>query len=81
MSDPSAMAEAPSAAYARGLRRLAEYWWLLLAYGIVTFGLGLVLALWPGETLTVPRCRPCWYGGWWWLCGGWSGGSSTSWAF
>jgi uncharacterized membrane protein HdeD (DUF308 family) len=31
----------------------ADHWGLVLSYGVLTFGIGLVLALWPGETLTV----------------------------
>jgi uncharacterized membrane protein HdeD (DUF308 family) len=36
-----------------GTARLADHWGLVLTYGLLTFGIGLVLALWPGETLTV----------------------------
>jgi uncharacterized membrane protein HdeD (DUF308 family) len=32
---------------------LVDHWGVLLAYGLVTIGLGLVLALWPDETVTV----------------------------
>jgi uncharacterized membrane protein HdeD (DUF308 family) len=32
---------------------LADSWGLVLAYGVVTLGFGLVLALWPDETLKV----------------------------
>ena len=32
---------------------LADHWGLVLAYGLVTLGLGIVLAVWPGETLKV----------------------------
>jgi len=32
---------------------LTDLWGLVLAYGLLTFGVGLVLAAWPGETLTV----------------------------
>jgi uncharacterized membrane protein HdeD (DUF308 family) len=32
---------------------LARQWKVVLATGIVTFGLGVVLAAWPGETVTV----------------------------
>jgi uncharacterized membrane protein HdeD (DUF308 family) len=35
------------------LRDLADHWGLVLAYGVVTLGLGVVLAAWPGETLLV----------------------------
>ncbi|MGH3334744.1 MAG: HdeD family acid-resistance protein [Nocardioides sp.] len=33
--------------------RLVDHWGLVLAYGLVTIGFGLVLALWPDETLKV----------------------------
>jgi uncharacterized membrane protein HdeD (DUF308 family) len=32
---------------------LAEHWGLVMTYGVVTFVLGVILAVWPGETLTV----------------------------
>jgi uncharacterized membrane protein HdeD (DUF308 family) len=32
---------------------LADHWATVLAYGLLTLGLGLVLAVWPGETLVV----------------------------
>ncbi|WP_027862716.1 HdeD family acid-resistance protein [Marmoricola sp. URHB0036] len=32
---------------------LAEHWGLVLAYGVLTFAIGAVLAAWPGETLKV----------------------------
>src|SRR4051812_13342810 len=32
---------------------LADHWGLVLAYGLVSLGLGVTLAVWPGETLTV----------------------------
>lgn len=32
---------------------LADHWGLVLAYGVLTLGIGLILAVWPGETLTV----------------------------
>ena len=32
---------------------LADHWGLLLGYGVLTMGLGLVLALWPDETVAV----------------------------
>ena len=32
---------------------LAEHWGLVMAYGVLTFGIGAVLAFWPGETLKV----------------------------
>ncbi|HRD59995.1 MAG TPA: DUF308 domain-containing protein [Nocardioides sp.] len=33
--------------------RVANHWGLVLAYGLVSVGLGLILAVWPGETLKV----------------------------
>lgn len=36
-----------------GLSSMADHWGLLLAYGLITMGIGLVLALWPEETLVV----------------------------
>jgi uncharacterized membrane protein HdeD (DUF308 family) len=36
-----------------GADRIADHWGLVLAYGLVSVGLGLVLAVWPGETLVV----------------------------
>ena len=32
---------------------LADHWGLVLTYGLFTLGIGIVLAVWPGETLTV----------------------------
>jgi uncharacterized membrane protein HdeD (DUF308 family) len=32
---------------------LADHWGLVLTYGVCTFAIGVVLAAWPGETLTV----------------------------
>ena len=39
--------------YGAGFDRLADHWGLVLAYGLVTLGLGIVLAVWPDETLLV----------------------------
>lgn len=39
--------------YVTDLERLADHWGLVLAYGVVTLGLGIVLAAWPDETLVV----------------------------
>ena len=39
--------------FTSGTKELADLWGLVLTYGLVTFGTGLVLAVWPGETLTV----------------------------
>ena len=35
------------------ITRLVDHWGLVLTYGLVTFGLGLVLVLWPDQTLKV----------------------------
>ena len=35
------------------LRALAEHWGLVLAYGLITLGLGVVLLVWPDASLTV----------------------------
>lgn len=35
------------------LRSLAEHWGLVLAYGLVTLGLGVVLLVWPHASITV----------------------------
>jgi uncharacterized membrane protein HdeD (DUF308 family) len=44
---------APSYGADAGWRVLAEYWGLVLAYGVLTLGLGIALAVWPDETLKV----------------------------
>src|SRR3954452_4529163 len=36
-----------------GMNRLGDHWALVLTYGILTFALGLILAVWPDETLKV----------------------------
>ena len=36
-----------------GFNRLADHWGLVLAYGLVTLGLGIVLIVWPDATVTV----------------------------
>ena len=36
-----------------GLAAIADHWGLVLAYGLVSLGLGVTLAVWPDETLTV----------------------------
>lgn len=43
----------PTYGAAPGLRLIAEYWGLVLGYGLLTLGLGVALAVWPGETLKV----------------------------
>jgi uncharacterized membrane protein HdeD (DUF308 family) len=40
-------------AEATGVAALADHWGLVLAYGIVTLGLGVVLVVWPDATVTV----------------------------
>ena len=35
------------------LRSLAEHWGLVLAYGIITLGLGIALLVWPDASITV----------------------------
>jgi uncharacterized membrane protein HdeD (DUF308 family) len=37
----------------RSMTMLADHWGLVLTYGLLTIGLGLVLVLWPDETLKV----------------------------
>ena len=51
-SDQSAPDLAPPAPLP-GADKLANHWGLVLGYGLVSVGLGLVLAVWPGETLVV----------------------------
>jgi uncharacterized membrane protein HdeD (DUF308 family) len=36
-----------------GFNRLADHWGLVLTYGLVTLGLGIVLLVWPDATVTV----------------------------
>ena len=36
-----------------GVPELAYHWGLVFGYGVVSLGLGIVLAVWPDETLTV----------------------------
>jgi uncharacterized membrane protein HdeD (DUF308 family) len=35
------------------LARLGDHWGLVVGYGVVTIMIGLILAVWPGETLVV----------------------------
>lgn len=37
----------------RSMTRLVDHWGLVLTYGLLTMGLGLVLVLWPDQTLKV----------------------------
>ena len=52
--DPVA-AEPPDAPYGipDSMSRLVDHWGLVLTYGLLTFGLGLVLVFWPEQTLEV----------------------------
>jgi uncharacterized membrane protein HdeD (DUF308 family) len=47
-AEPRRRADVPSA-----LSVLADHWGLVMAYGLLTLGLGVVLAAWPDETLKV----------------------------
>jgi uncharacterized membrane protein HdeD (DUF308 family) len=38
---------------APGVLGLADHWGLVLAYGLITLGLGIALAVWPDATVTV----------------------------
>jgi uncharacterized membrane protein HdeD (DUF308 family) len=55
MTESPASTTAPSdvPGIPHSMSRLVDHWGLVLAYGLVTIGLGLVLALWPDETLKV----------------------------
>jgi uncharacterized membrane protein HdeD (DUF308 family) len=46
-------AAAPRFGAAGPMGDLVDHWGLLLGYGLLTMGLGLVLALWPDETVAV----------------------------
>jgi uncharacterized membrane protein HdeD (DUF308 family) len=47
-AEPRRIAEPPPA-----LAILADHWGLVMAYGLASLGLGVILAVWPGETLKV----------------------------
>lgn len=53
MSDHAASREPDVYVVPVGLNRLADHWGLVLAYGVVTLGLGVVLIVWPDATLSV----------------------------
>ena len=53
MSQEPTLAEPTQAATVPTIRGLPELWQALLAFGLVSVGLGLVLAVWPEQTLTV----------------------------
>jgi uncharacterized membrane protein HdeD (DUF308 family) len=52
MSTPAATGHGTTEA-AAAIRGLAEHWGLLLAYGLVTLGLGIALLVWPEVSLAV----------------------------
>jgi uncharacterized membrane protein HdeD (DUF308 family) len=49
MSHTAAVEPGPSTV----LKALAEHWGLVLAYGLITLGLGVVLVVWPDASLSV----------------------------
>jgi uncharacterized membrane protein HdeD (DUF308 family) len=55
MTHDPAVAEPSAVPYGipASMSRLVDHWGLVLTYGLVTFGLGLVLVLWPEQTLQV----------------------------
>jgi uncharacterized membrane protein HdeD (DUF308 family) len=56
MTESSASATSPSdvpRGVPRSMTMLVDHWGLVLTYGLLTIGLGLVLVLWPDETLKV----------------------------
>ena len=53
MADNTASGEADTYVVPAGLNRLADHWGLVLAYGLVTLGLGIVMIVWPDATVTV----------------------------
>jgi uncharacterized membrane protein HdeD (DUF308 family) len=53
MSDTTDTATPQSRRAATGLASLADHWGLVLAYGLVTLGLGIALAVWPDASVTV----------------------------
>jgi len=52
MSNPAAP-DTVGAPVPPGLRALAEHWGLVLTYGLITLGLGIVLLVWPHASVTV----------------------------
>lgn len=48
-----ATARGPAPGISPALNALADHWGLVLGYGVVTLALGLILAVWPSETLKV----------------------------
>ncbi len=53
MTDHRTAADGPTPATTPTVRGLPEVWQALLTFGLVSVGLGLVLAVWPEQTLVV----------------------------
>jgi uncharacterized membrane protein HdeD (DUF308 family) len=54
MSEENVTATRPGLGYGAGpMAGMVDHWGLLLTYGLVTMGFGVVLAVWPDETLKV----------------------------
>jgi uncharacterized membrane protein HdeD (DUF308 family) len=53
MSESDAMSDRSPGSMPEFMTRLSDAWGLVLAYGLLTLGLGIALAVWPGETLKV----------------------------
>lgn len=53
MGDHTAARETETYVVPVSLARLADHWGLVLAYGLVTLGLGIVLVVWPEASVTV----------------------------
>jgi uncharacterized membrane protein HdeD (DUF308 family) len=53
MSDRAAARETDTYVVPVSINRLAEHWGLVLAYGLVTLGLGIALVVWPEASVTV----------------------------
>jgi uncharacterized membrane protein HdeD (DUF308 family) len=53
MSDRAAARETATYVVPVSINRLAEHWGLVLAYGLVTLGLGIALVVWPEASVTV----------------------------
>jgi uncharacterized membrane protein HdeD (DUF308 family) len=47
------VSETPSGPVPESIARLGDHWGLVVGYGVVTIVIGLVLAIWPSETLVV----------------------------
>jgi uncharacterized membrane protein HdeD (DUF308 family) len=53
MGDHTAARETDTYVVPVSINRLAEHWGLVLAYGLVTLGLGIALVVWPKASVTV----------------------------